>query len=105
MFDSRKTQRGGKGVIDARSYQTRPRGASGLAHIIEDHGGQFTQKGISEAEIPEVLTKVIQTRKVIRYQGKGPNPRPVYEFDYEGKILRLSIRIGSNSYIVGANFA
>ncbi|SEI17763.1 hypothetical protein SAMN04515692_1316 [Leifsonia sp. CL147] len=62
-----------------------PGGASGLAHIIEDHGGQFTQKGISEAEIPEVLTKAIQTGKVIRYQAKEPEPAAGLRIRVRGK--------------------
>ncbi|QIM17368.1 DUF4258 domain-containing protein [Leucobacter insecticola] len=77
---------------------------SGLAHIVEVHGAEFAQRGISEAQIPEVLTTAIQEGRIIRYQRQGTG-RPVYEFEYGGKTLKLAITIGDNGYIVGANFS
>ncbi|SDH30753.1 LXG domain of WXG superfamily protein [Leifsonia sp. 98AMF] len=77
---------------------------SGLAHIVEDHGGEFAQKGIGETEIPQVLTRAIQDGRIVRYQGKGSD-RPIHEFEYEGRTLKLAITISDNGYIVGANFS
>lgn len=75
-----------------------------MAHIIENHGEEFAQKGIGEAEIPEVISQAIREGRIVGYQGKGTG-RPIYEFEYQGKTLKLAITIGSNGYIVGANFA
>lgn len=76
--------------------------ASGLAHIIEEHGSQFNGKGISNTEIPQYLMTAIKYGEIVGYQGRG-NGRPIYEFKYEGKTHRVAITIGSNGYIVGAN--
>ena len=76
--------------------------ASGLAHIIEEHGSQFNGKGISNAEIPQYLMTAVKYGTIVGYQGRGKG-RPIYEFKYEGKTHRVAITIGSNGYIVGAN--
>lgn len=76
--------------------------ASGLAHIIEEHGSQFNGKGISNAEIPQYLMTAVKYGQIVGYQGRGKG-RPIYEFVYEGKTHRVAITIGSNGYIVGAN--
>lgn len=75
---------------------------SGLAHIVERHGTEFAQKGISEDQIPELLTRAIQGGNIIGNQGKG-NSRPIYQIDYRGASFKIAITIGSNGYIVGAN--
>lgn len=76
--------------------------ASGLAHVIDEHGSQFNGKGISNEEIPQYLMTAVKYGTVVGYQGRG-NGRPIYEFKYEGKTHRVAITIGSNGYIVGAN--
>jgi filamentous hemagglutinin len=76
--------------------------ASGLAHVIEEHGSQFNGKGIRNAEIPQYLLTAVKYGEIVGYQGRG-NGRPIYEFKYEGKTHRVAITIGSNGYIVGAN--
>ncbi len=75
---------------------------SGLAHIIDAHGTDFTNQGLTEAEIPQYLMVAVKYGKVIGYQGRGTG-RPIYEFKYEGTTRRVAITIGSNGYIVGAN--
>ncbi|WP_178087271.1 DUF637 domain-containing protein [Pseudomonas sp. C27(2019)] len=76
---------------------------AGLQHIIGEHGKEFVQRGIKESQIPEVLLTALQQDKIVGYQGRGTG-RPIYEFDYEGKVHRLAITVGNNGYIVGANF-
>ena len=78
---------------------------SGLAHIVEGHGGEFAQRGISEAQIPEVVSEAITQGRIIGHQGNAIPPRPIYEFEYNGKTLKLAITIGDNGFIVGANFS
>ncbi|WP_219813652.1 hypothetical protein, partial [Rathayibacter rathayi] len=75
---------------------------SGLAHIIEAHGDEFAQKGISESQIPDLLSRAIQENKIFGYQGKRTG-RPIYEVEYNGETMKIAITIGSNGYIVGAN--
>lgn len=76
---------------------------AGFQHIVGEHGKEFVQRGIKESQIPEVVLTALQQDKIVGYQGRGTG-RPIYEFDYEGKVHRLAITVGSNGYIVGANF-
>lgn len=76
--------------------------ASGLAHIIEEHGADFEKQNISRDEIPQYLMQAVKSGTIVGYQGRGKG-RPIYEFKYEGKTRRVAISIGSNGYIVGAN--
>ncbi|WP_422731538.1 hypothetical protein [Pantoea agglomerans] len=75
---------------------------SGLQHIVEEHGSQFAQIGVSEARIPEVLMKAVTDGKIVGYQGSGTG-RPIYEAMINGKKYNVAITVGNNGYIVGAN--
>ncbi len=99
-----KTPEGKTVWLEKGKNSFEPGRPSGLAHIVEGHGGEFAQRGISEAQIPEVLAEAITEGKFIRYQGRGTD-RPIYEFEYNGKTLRLAITISDNGFIVGANFS
>ena len=44
---------------------------AGLQHIIEEHGSQFAQMGVSEAQIPGVVMKAVSEGKLVGYQGSG----------------------------------
>lgn len=75
---------------------------SGLAHIIDRHGHEFYGKGISNADIPDYVLEAVYQGNIVGYQGKR-NPRPVYEFVYNGVKQRLAVQVSSNGYIVSAN--
>ncbi|MDU9026277.1 DUF637 domain-containing protein [Pseudomonas corrugata] len=75
---------------------------AGLQHIIEEHGSQFVQMGVSEAQIPSVVMRAVSEGKLIGYQGSGGG-RPVYELDINGKPQRIAVTVGSNGFVVGAN--
>jgi filamentous hemagglutinin len=75
---------------------------AGLQHIIEEHGSQFVQMGVSEAQIPSVVMRAVSEGKLIGYQGSGAG-RPVYELDINGKPQRIAVTVGSNGFVVGAN--
>ena len=75
---------------------------SGLTHIIGEHGSQFAQMGIAEAEIPSVVMKAVSQGKLVGYQGSGTG-RPIYEITINGQPQRIAVTVGSNGYIVGAN--
>ena len=76
--------------------------SSGLKHIIDEHGTDFDNIGISVDEIPEFVMEAVSQGEIVDYQGKR-NPRPVYEFEYNGETYRVAVQVGSNGYIVGAN--
>ncbi len=76
--------------------------ASGLQHIVLEHGIDFANIGISEAQIPSVVTRAVSEGNIVGYQGSGTG-RPVYEITVNGQSQRIAITTGSNGYIVGAN--
>jgi len=73
-----------------------------LQHIVERHGAEFAQAGIPEGKIPDFLTQALKNGKVVGQQSRRGR-RPIYEVSYEGRTLHVSITVGSNGYIVGAN--
>uniref|UniRef100_UPI0005760E4F VENN motif pre-toxin domain-containing protein n=1 Tax=Serratia marcescens TaxID=615 RepID=UPI0005760E4F len=75
---------------------------SGLQHIVEEHGDQFAQIGVSEARIPDVVMKAVTDGKIVGYQGAGAG-RPIYETMIDGKKYNIAVTVGSNGYVVGAN--
>ena len=76
---------------------------AGLEHIKIEHGDQFTDRGIAESEIPGVVMDAVTKGKIVGYQGSGEG-RPIYETTINGKTERLAVTVGSNGFIVGANF-
>ncbi|WP_434650257.1 filamentous hemagglutinin N-terminal domain-containing protein [Pseudomonas sp. D1-2] len=75
---------------------------AGLQHIIEEHGSQFSQMGVSEAEIPGVVMKAVSEGKLVGYQGTGTG-RPIYELTINGQPQRIAVTVGDNGFVVGAN--
>ncbi|WP_367372617.1 DUF637 domain-containing protein [Pseudomonas lini] len=75
---------------------------AGLQHIIEEHGSQFAQMGVSEAQIPGVVMKAVSEGKLIGYQGSGAG-RPIYELTINGQQQRIAVTVGDNGFVVGAN--
>jgi filamentous hemagglutinin len=72
---------------------------SGLQHIIERHGVDFANKGISQADIPSVVMRAVTQGKVV-----GTNATaPVYEIIHNGVKQHIAVGVGSNGYIVRAN--
>lgn len=76
----------------------------GLAHIVEEHGAQFVDKGITEGDIPGFLQKALTDGTRVGYQGKGLG-RPIYEVLWHGRMVRVAITVSTNGYIVGANIS
>lgn len=93
------TSRGANGQI---VFREKGNAQSGLTHIISEHGSQFLQMGISEAEIPNVVMKAISQGRLVGYQGTGYG-RPIYEIAINGQPQLIAVTVGSNGYIVGAN--
>lgn len=76
--------------------------SSGLQHIVDKHGNDFSNIGISEDKIPEFVMTAVTQGTIVGAQGKR-NPRPIYEFEYNGEKYKIAVQVGSNGYIVGAN--
>ena len=77
--------------------------ASGLQHIIKEHGSQFNGKGISNENIPNYVLEAVYQWNVVGTQGKKNPPRTIYEFTYNGIKQRIAVQVSKNGYIVGAN--
>lgn len=75
---------------------------AGLAHILEEHIDDFARRGITQDQIPDAVMTAVTQGRVVGYQGKGTG-RAIYEFTYNGRTQHLSISVGSNGFIVGAN--
>ncbi len=76
--------------------------ASGLQHIVDAHGADFANVGISQAEIPRVVTQAVTHGRFVGYQGQDFG-RPIYEITVNGQTQRIAVTVGDNGYIVGAN--
>lgn len=75
---------------------------AGLKHIINEHGKEFAQMGVSESQIPKVIFDTLQKGKIIGQQGKDGG-RPIYEATVNGQKYKLAITVGDNGFVVGAN--
>jgi hypothetical protein len=75
---------------------------SGLMHIIKEHGSQFAGMGVSEAQIPGLITRAVSEGNIVGYQGRGTG-RPIYQVMVNGQPQQIAITTSSNGYIVGAN--
>ena len=76
--------------------------SSGLKHILNEHGTDFSNRGIIKSKVPNYLMEALNKGKIVGYQGRGTG-RPIYEFTYNGTTQRVAITTGDNGYIVGAN--
>jgi hypothetical protein len=75
---------------------------SGLQHIIDEHGEDFKNIGVSEHQIPSVIMEALTKGVIVGYQGTGKG-RPVYQIEIDGRKQNIAITVGNNGYIVGAN--
>ena len=68
------------------------------------HCDQFLQKGITAESIPNFLKTAIENGRIVGNQGKfHSQPRVIYEVNYNGEMINVTITISDNGYIVGAN--
>ncbi|MGF6611573.1 hypothetical protein OKW45_006495 [Paraburkholderia sp. WSM4175] len=76
--------------------------SAGLQHIIEEHGAEFANMGVSPAQIPEVVMQAVTEGNIVGYQGSGTG-RHIYQVTVNGQQQRIAVTVGSNGFIVGAN--
>jgi hypothetical protein len=72
---------------------------AGLQHIVQEHGAQFAQQGIAEAQIPDAVMAAVTRGRQVGMQGT----RPIFEVEFGGKTQRIAVTVGNNGFIVGAN--
>lgn len=73
---------------------------SGLAHILEDHEGQFADWGIARDAIPEFIFKLLREAEAI---GKYGRDGVVYRTVVNDETRHFNIVVGDNGYIVTAH--
>ncbi|RLC16801.1 MAG: hypothetical protein DRI57_10745 [Deltaproteobacteria bacterium] len=72
---------------------------AGLQHIMERHAEDFARQGFSSDEIPDIIIKAVTKGTIVGYQ----RTRPIYETEIEGNRYHISVTVGSNGFVVGAN--
>jgi len=75
---------------------------SGWQHIRKDHANDFANRGIPEDMIIDAIMSAVTRGKIIGTQGTK-RKRDVYEIEFNGAVQYISISVGENGYIVGAN--
>jgi hypothetical protein len=79
-------------------------GGRGLAHILENHQEDFMERGIGATQIIDAVMAAVTQGQIIGYQKtRSPTPRTIYEVFFDGNIQYISVTVGDNGYIVGAN--
>jgi filamentous hemagglutinin len=74
-----------------------------LLHIVEGHAGDFSSRGVTQAQIPDLTFEAMQNGRVVGSIGNGRNARSVYEVDFGETTQRVAIGIGDNGFIVTAH--
>ena len=75
---------------------------SGWQHIRKDHANDFANRGIPEDMIIDAIISAVTSGIIIGTQGTK-RKRDVYEIEFNGVVKYISISVGENGYIVGAN--
>ena len=73
---------------------------SGLQHILERHGTDFVKRGIPENQIPDAVITALTKGRIVGTQAAG---RTIYQVLFNDQTQYISVTVGSNGYIVGAN--
>ena len=72
---------------------------AGLQHIMDAHGADFARAGIPASNVPGAVMDALSSGKIVGYQGACTG-RPIYEM---ASGQRISITVGNNGFVVGAN--
>jgi filamentous hemagglutinin len=73
--------------------------SAGRKHILDSHGQDFLNKGISNEEIPDLLMKAIKEGNIVGTNGSAN----VYQTVFNGVQQNVAIGISNNGFIVRAN--
>jgi len=72
---------------------------SGLQHILSRHADQFATIGLAKSDIPHAVMVALAHGNFVSFSYNGAE---VYDFTFQGKMVRVAVVIGSNGYIVTA---
>ncbi len=75
-----------KTQIDDIAWLEKGNETAGLEHIMNSHGDQFLQKGITAESMPSFLKTAIENGRIVGNQGRlHSQPRVIYEVNYNGE--------------------
>ena len=75
---------------------------AGFEHILARHESDFAAKGIHKDDLANFLLETIERGEIIGTTSLS-RPRPVFKGIYNGREVNVTITIGDNGFIVGAN--
>jgi len=73
---------------------------SGLKHILENHQQEFSTRGLSETNLPDVIINAVTQGEIVGYQQTN---RPIYKIGFNDQIQLIAVTVADNGYIVCAN--
>lgn len=76
---------------------------AGLQHIVDGHAADFARRGVSEAEIPNLIMKAVSEGTPVGTTGAGKNLRTVYEVMHNGQVQKIAVGESSNGFVVTAH--
>ncbi|GAA1295621.1 hypothetical protein GCM10009634_50430 [Saccharothrix xinjiangensis] len=88
--------------LEEGGVNPRTRKEAGLVHVMT-HKNQFVAAGIPADRIGEVVHRAATEGRYTGYCQGTPPGRPIFEVEYGGRTHYISVSVGSNGYIVGAN--
>jgi hypothetical protein len=75
----------------------------GGCYILERHKADFSERGISEDQIPDAVMTTVIYGEFVRYQRQKEPRREIYKVSFNEQIHYIAVDIGDNGYIVDAN--
>ena len=79
-----------------------PNEGGGFAHILAEHARNFADQGIPQDQIADLVMSTLVRGDRVGTQGKD-GTRVIYRYVFEGEIKYMSITVGNNGFVVGAN--
>lgn len=81
---------------------TGPGEGAGFAHILAEHADDFAAQGIPTDQLADVVMNTLTNGRRVGVQGSRGD-RIIYEYMFNGETRYMSITVGSNGFVVGAN--
>jgi hypothetical protein len=75
---------------------------AGYAHILAEHADEFADQGIPIDQLADVVMDTLTNGRRVGVQGNRGD-RIIYEYIFNGETKYMSITVGSNGFVVGAN--
>lgn len=98
----KNTRQGYKEILSPTVFLESGNAKAGFHHILVRHGTEFEKAGITANQVPELIMTALHYGKIVGFQGPDAG-RPIFEVSFNKKLLKLSILIAQNGFIVAAN--